>query len=385
MSAVDRQQYAGRAAEAYQTMLRRFRKRDGMYRYDEGPPVRSTAQLWPFARALVATLDVSGIGQGLPADLDMDTLIAEHLQALEQYWDPSGPHPAYCSDVGGRRRRGDRYYDDNAWVGLALVELERLRPGSGLLGRAQELFRFAVSGWHEQRGGVFWVEQGRGTGIRNHDRNTVSTAPNAEIGLHLAELGRPQEAGPVGPQDAGPVESQEAGRVEPQDMYDWVLANLDASRDTDSPGTGLFWDKVRGDGTIDRATWSYNQGSMVGAGVLLARLHEAQRDRYLRRAEVLARGALEKFTGAYDQQPAAFHAIFFRNLLLLHGATEDQGLQEQIITGMTEFAELAWPRAREGRRSIFGLGGGPSLLDQAAYVQVLALLAWDPGSYDRLA
>lgn len=369
MPALERGQWAQRAAEAYRTMLRRFRRRDGSYRYDEGPPIRTTAQLWPFARAFVATLDVFGIGQTLPADLDMDRLIAEHLDVLERYWDPAGPRPAYCSDVSGASRRGDRYYDDNAWVGLALIELERLRPGSGLLGRAQELFQFAAHGWDQARGGVFWVEQRRGTGVRNHDRNTVSNAPNAEVGLHLADLGHPQQSAPVGPKD----------------MYDWVLATLDSGQNGDAPGTGLFWDKVRADGTVDRATWSYNQGSMIGASVLLARSAASDRDALLARAEAIARKSLAQFAGAYERQPAAFHAIFFRNLLLLHAATEDRLLRAEIITAMTEFAESVWPRARQGRRGLLGLSRGPTLLEQSAYVQILALLAWEPDAYGRLA
>jgi hypothetical protein len=371
VTAIDHGRYAARAAAAYQTMLRRFRKRDGLYRYDEGPPIRAAAQLWPFARAFVATLDVAGIGAGLPGGPDLDRLIAEHLQVLERYWDPAGPTPAYCSDISGAGRRGDRYYDDNAWVGLALIELERLRPGYGVLDRAQDLFRFAASGWDPRDGGVYWVEQGRGTGTRNRDRGTISNAPNAELGLHLAELGRPQER---------------AGSVGPAEMYRWVLETLDTSRASDTPGTGLFWDKVRGDGTIDRATWTYNQGSMIGASVLLARASPTERQAYLERAETIARRALSQFAGTQQAQPAAFHAIFFRNLLLLHAETGDGVLQDQIMATMAEFAESAWPRAQGGRRKLFGgLSGGPSLLEQSAYVQILALLAWAPDSYGRLA
>ena len=370
MSPDERVTYAERAVGAYQLMLTRFRKRDGLYRYDEGPPIRTAAQLWPFARAFVATLDLAGIGEALPGQVDVEGLIEEHLQALERYWDPAGPRPAYCSDVSGASRRGDRYYDDNAWVGLALIELERLRPGSGHLDRAQELFQFAVSGWDQGQGGVFWCEQGRGTGTRNHDRNTVSNAPNAEIGLHLAELDRPQGTSPIGPDQ----------------MYQWVLDNLDASRDGESPGTGPFWDKVRGDGTIDRAIWSYNQGSMVGATVLLARTDPERRQAYLGRAEAMAGKALHRFAETYEQGNPAFLAIFFRNLLLLHHLTEDQRIQGDILAAMREFGEIAWSRAQQGRRGILGLGGGgPKLLEQSAFVQVLALLAWDPANYDRLA
>jgi hypothetical protein len=366
MSTLDREQYAERAAQAYQAMLDRSRKRDGLYRYDEGPPIRAAAQLWPFARAFVATLDLAGIGT-LPGSLDIDGLISEHQSALERYWDPAGPRPAYCSDITGASRQGDRYYDDNAWVGLALIELARLRPNSGVLGRAQDLFQFAVSGWDTQDGGVYWVEQGRGTGMRNSDRNTVSNAPNAEIGLHLADLGRSQDT---------------AGAVGPREMYDWVVGHLDAGGD----GTGLFLDKIRGDGSIDRATWSYNQGNMIGANVLLARTDAGQGATYLARAEAIARKSLQHFAGTYEQGKPAFLAIFFRNLLLLHQATGDEGLRGDVIAAMREFGEIAWSRAQQGRKGVFGVGGGgPKLLEQSAYVQVLALLAWDPESYGRLA
>ena len=88
----------------------------------------------------------------------------------------------------------------------------------------------------------------------------------------------------------------------------------------------------------------------------------------------------------YEQGNPAFLAIFFRNLLLLHEVTTDQGLQGDIVAAMSEFGEIAWSRAQQGRRGIFRLGGGgPKLLEQASYVQVLALLAWDPSSYGRLA
>jgi hypothetical protein len=98
-------------------------------------------------------------------------------------------------------------------------------------------------------------------------------------------------------------------------MYAWVNAALDAGRDGEQPGTGLYWDKLRGDGTVDRAQWSYNQGSMVGLNVLLARRGPGG-PAYLARAEAIARRALAHYASAgYDSQPAAFNAIFFRNLL----------------------------------------------------------------------
>jgi hypothetical protein len=369
--------YATRAARAYTAMQRRFRTRDGQYRRDHRLHTPGTvAHLWPFSRALVATLDLAGIGQGLIDDFDADAAIADSLRALERYWDLSGDAPAYSSDALRTRPGGDRYYDDNAWVGLALVQLERMRPGSGYLDRAEELFRFAADGWDRRdvpnSGGVFWVEQGHGAGARNHDRNTVSNAPNAELGLHLAELRRV----PVGA----------LGWIGGQEMYEWVLATLDASRESDSAATGLFWDKLRGDGTLDKTLWSYNQGSMVGANVLLARRGGGAQAEYLARAEAIARKALRHFAGSgYERQPPAFNAIFFRNLLLLHEATGDAELRTGIIEAIRGYTDYAWHERRDRRDHFHLSNGGVTLLNQSAMVQLLALLSWDPNGYRMLA
>ncbi len=370
--------YAARALRAYVAMQRRFCRSDGLYRRDGLPrPPRAAAHLWPFARALVATLDLAGVPPALTPGFDADTAIAQRLAALERYWDPSGDAPAYSSDVHGTRLGGDRYYDDNAWVGLALIQLHRMRPGAGRLERAAELFAFAAAGWDRRKdvpspGGVFWVEQGRGAGTRNHDRNTVSNAPNAELGLHLAEL------------TGTSLDADES--IGAQDMYEWVNATLEADDPAGDPATGLFFDKLRGDHTIDRALWSYNQGSMIGANVLLHRHRRGNaHPPYLARAEAIARKALGHYGGGLERQPPAFNAIFFRNLLLLHAATGDTELRTEILTAMHGYADRAWSQRRDHRDRFHFPNGGVTLLGQSAMVQVLALLAWDPEQYQRLA
>lgn len=370
--------YAVRAGRAYAAMQSRFCTSEGLYRRD-GLVHRpgTAAHLWPFARALVATLDLAGVREDLLEGFDADIAVADRLETLERYWDPGGDAPAYSSDVVGTRVGGDRYYDDNAWVGLALVQLERMRPGAGRLDRAGDLFRFAVAGWDRRPdvpspGGVFWVEQGRGVGARNHDRNTVSNAPNAELGLHLAEL----TGAPGSPR----------GSIGAEKMYAWVNATLDASRDGGALATGLFWDKLCGDDTLDETVWSYNQGSMVGANVLLGRRAWGAQSDYVVRAEAIARKALRHFAGGgYECQPAAFNAIFFRNLLLLHAATGDASLRSEIVGAMRAYTDRAWSKRRDRYDCFHFSRGGVTLLDQSAMVQLLALLAWDPGEYRKLA
>jgi hypothetical protein len=365
------------ALQAYAAMRTRWQMSSRLYRRDGRLGLLgAAAHLWPFSQAFVATLVIAGVDARLTACFDSEAAIADDLAALEHYWRADDRPTAYASDVRGSRIGGDRYYDDNAWIGLALVLLERLRPGSGYLDRARALYRFVVSGWDDRQapdaGGVFWVEQGRGLGRRNHDRNLVSTGPNAQLGLQLAELGQLPDIA--------------AGAVGPAQMYAWVLATLDESRGSQEPGTGLFWDKVRGDGSIDRARWSYNQGTMVGGNVLLARAQSRPAADYLGRAEAIARRALRGLgQDRLARQPPAFNAIFFRNLLRLHAATGDTQLREEILAAVRSYTEKASARGLTGRGFRGRVLTRTSLLDESAIVQLLALLAWNPETYDRLA
>jgi hypothetical protein len=120
--------------------------------------------------------------------------------------------------------------------------------------------------------------------------------------------------------------------------------------------------------------------------VLLARVHDDARDKYIARAEAIATNALSHFDAeGYDREPPAFIAIFFRNLLLLHRVTRDDQLRSDIIDRMRRYADDAWSRARD-RHDVFRLpDGGVTLLNQSAMVQLFALLAWDPSEYGKLA
>ncbi|HLH66785.1 MAG TPA: glycoside hydrolase family 76 protein [Solirubrobacteraceae bacterium] len=360
-------------------MEARFRRADGLYRRD-GPAGRlgAAAHLWPFSQALAATLHLAGIAELAGSDQAhaADAALRRSLEALERYRDPCG---AYGSDPPGRREV-DVYYDDNAWVGLALVQLERLRPGAGWLHRAAELFAFATTGWDHRTdvpspGGVFWLLQGRGRGRSNHDRNTVSTAPNAALGLHLRQL-------------LGAAASRRAAdepAVTPETMCAWVQSAL--GERPGAPADGLFFDKIRGDGSVDRTLWSYNQGSMVAVEVLLARGAAGQsRALHLGRAEAIARRALDRWGRGWQRQPPAFIAITMRNLLMLHGPTGDGTLRERISGELAWLSDLAWDRWR-GRGDLFSASGSgaATLLDQSAAVQLLALACWPPELYDRLA
>jgi len=70
---------------------------------------------------------------------------------------------------------------------------------------------------------------------------------------------------------------------------------------------------------------------------------------YIERAERIARKSLRHFSGAHDRQPAAFNAIFARNLLLLHDATADERLRAEMIDALRRYGDWAWEDRRDSR------------------------------------
>jgi hypothetical protein len=318
---------------------------------------------------------------GLTGGADYLAALDDRVAGLTRYWNAKPRLPAYASTVSSRLDLpGDTYYDDNAWIALALVQ--RFRMGlTASLDRPHQLFSFARGGWDVRPdsplpGGVYWVEQGIGNGRHNHDRGAGCTAGSAALGFHLLEL-------------TGSAGSDADRQVSPAQMVDWVATHLDSSHD----GTGPFWNVVRRDGSIDTNIWSYNQGVMLGARVVQYRL--TGDPVHLGTAERIARQALGTF-GDFTGQPPSFNAMCFQNLLMLHAATPDATLKAEILRRMQGYADWTWDAhtgARDAATALFSFddAGRPAhdfeharLQDQGAMAQLYALLAWDPADYAKL-
>ena|SRR5438309_6834290 len=141
---------------------------------------------------------------------------------------------------------------------------------------------------------------------------------------------------------------------------------------------GLYADHINGKGRIAATEWTYNQGTMVGAGVMLFKVtHEHA---YLEQAKTTARVALRTFDHArLAQQPAAFNAIYFRNLMML-GATIGDSLYRRVAR---RYADDTWDNARDRRTNLLRPepSGEERLLGQAAMVQMFGLLAASARTY----
>jgi predicted alpha-1,6-mannanase (GH76 family) len=322
-----------RALDAYSAMQRYFYS-SADHSYAGTYPSRGHAQAWPFSQALWATIGVSSLTDAVE-DLQ------DRLQGLKAYSHPEPGRPAEFAPVYGGS--GRVYYDDNLWIALALVQTGDRAP----LTTARRLFTLVGDGWdrdssHPCPGGVFWTRLGT-----NHDRNTVTTANAALLALALYRRS-----------------GSTAYLTWAQRAYDWTKRCLGTS-------SGLVADHIDLAGHVDGHTWSYNQGAMIAAGV---RLYRATGERwYLTDAEKTAEATEAKIGDPLATgEPPVFLAIFYRDLEELTAAMP--GRTDR--ASAKQFADEAWTRSRDPKTGLFHFPGrGPTLLDQAAMVQIYSQLA----------
>jgi len=327
--------------DAYRALKRHFGAPHGLFsKYADDPKYGGA---WAVAQAMDGAVGLSrlpggGVGPGQ---------IEDQFHALRFYWDGAASTPGYDKAVRAPLGPGGhKFYDDNALIGLALVRGYKVTHDPAMLARAEQVFDFEKNGWdrnaaHPFPGGVFWKQS-----QKSHDRNTVSTAGAAQLGLHLYLL--------TGKQD----DLNWAMR-----MYDWVNSTLRAPN-------GLYWDHVGLAGKIDKTLWSYNQGLMLGDGVLLSKATGNQT--YLQRARAIADKAVAYFRqgNRLDRQRPIINGIFFANLLGF-----DQLAPKPAYLRAAEGYAAYMERNVDPRTGVLRLSPQPFLLDQASLVQVNAYIA----------
>jgi predicted alpha-1,6-mannanase (GH76 family) len=300
-------------------------------------------------------------------------------------WDKQGPWPApgwwnsanaldatlefmrrtgdrtYASDIGNtfvnaqHTNAGflNEYYDDQGWWALAWVKAYDLTRDARYLDMTKAIFaNIAANGWNDDTcgGGVWWkTDKQNKNAIVNELFLTIAAR------LHLRTPG-----------DGG------AGSY--REWVERAWSWFDASgmiNDANLVNDGLTAECVNDGG----ATWSYNQGVILGG---LVALHEATGDdTLLTRAKAIADAALhtdvlvdekgilrepERDTRNLHETGAQFKGIFVRNLTVLYEATGEQSYRDAILRN----ADAIWSRSRDASGALGIDWAGPFDLASAA-------------------
>jgi Glycosyl hydrolase family 76 len=345
-----------RALLAFQAMQKYYYLQgSGLY---SGEPF---SYLWPFSQALAATVSMSNI-RGMTGSLTQE--IHARLTGLRNYLDTSNsgaPEGTFTSTLAAfdgtaappTGPGGTKYYDDNDWVGIELARLYKLTHNASVLGSAEGVLAFEMAGWQADPalacpGGIPFSND-----AENTDRNTVTNAPAAELAMQLYQI-------------TGNAQYLQFAEM----AYEWVRRCL-------LQPSGLYADHIRQGGSIDPTLWSYNQGTMIGAGTLL--YQATHNSAYLYQARQTAQAALAYFTPErLESEIPFFPSVYFRNLLYLDSVTHDPP-GPKLAQG---YVDYAWQHLRVGGYLfVAGAPASPQLLVQAAIVQVYALLSSPPSTY----
>jgi len=345
-----------RALVAFQAMQKAYYvKGKGLY---AGEPF---SYMWPFSQALAATVSMAEIPR---LGISLTRELHARLTGLHDYLDtsnsgaPEGTFTSTLTAFDGAVAPplgpgGTKYYDDNDWVGIELARLYELSHSPSLLAGAETIMAFEMAGWQASPelgcpGGVPFSNA-----AANSERNTVSTAPAAELAVQLYRITH----------SAQYLQFAEVA-------YAWVRQCL-------LQPSALYSDHVNRKGVVEPMLWSYNQGTMIGAGTLL--YQATGNGAYLNQARQTAAAALAYFTPEkLGSEIPFFPSIYFRNLLYLDALTHEPP-GPKIAQA---YVDYAWQHLRL-KNDLFVAGSPPSaqLLVQAAIVQIYALLSSPANGY----
>ncbi|CAN5710364.1 glycoside hydrolase family 76 protein [soil metagenome] len=285
---------------------------------------------------------LSALNSAVELDAGYKKALREFADATWVYWNDKGPVPGY--DVLPAPKPVDRYYDDNAWMVMALVETYDHLGDAKYLDWAQKSLSYVLSGEDEKLGGgIYWRESDRGA-----SKNTCSNAPSAAACLAVWEKTKDGKL-----------------LAKARELYAWTYKTL---RD---PDDGLMWDAISADGKIEKMKWSYNTALMIrtAAGLYAATKRETYRRQALEFEAAATKHWFDPATGALKDEGKFGHllteAFLFRRKWAPGGDDKAVEASRRALENLESASKSkeGWYPARwdQGAPS-----GAPALIDQAA-------------------
>lgn len=275
-------------------------------------------------------------------------LMAPLLKNINNYYDPAPPKPGY-SDYIMKLKPGERYYDDNEWIGItALDAYERKKQKSDLeVGKA--MYDFIMTGYDDALGGgIYWKE-----GDKN-SKNTCSNGPGVLVALQMYQATKTK-----------------AYLDTALKIYNWTNEKLQTP-------AKLYYDNIKTkDGKTDGPIFSYNTGTMLQSNVYL---YEITGDKkYLEEANSIADSSLAYFYGKDKFRDGYwFNAVLLRGYQHLLKYNKDT----RYISGFKKGLDYALKNEKNDQGLFIEKKGVQNLVEQGGMLEILARYAWLESRYD---
>lgn len=303
--------YATQAAEVMSHVQKTFWD-DARHVYTKSPTDRAPDYVWRQAEALSA---VVACAKHDPTSYR--PLLDQFIRGLDAYWDAKAPVPGY-EPAPTKGNGHDKYYDDNAWLIIALAEAYELTHDKSYLDRAEATARFVASGYDDEAGGGIWWHASHKDG----SKNACANGPAAFGFLRLALLLDDNQ--------------QTTKYVDlARKTVEWTEAKL---QDRD----GLYDDRlIVATGEVKRGKLTYNSALMIRAQLELYR--QTGDAKWLEKAKRIAAAAdwfADKSTGVY-RDPLKWSHFMVEADLDVYRTTGDAHALQRARTNVDAFY-AAW-------------------------------------------
>jgi rhamnogalacturonyl hydrolase YesR len=256
----------------------------GYYFVDLDPAKRETkfghkreySWLWALCAMFEATNEIEKINKKA-------NLTDGILKSMQPYYDPAPPKPGYGEYIV-KLSQGQRYYDDNQWIGITALDIYERTGKKAYLDLGKSMYDFMMTASDNALGGgLYWRENDFET------KNTCSNGPGIIVALKMYKATKDK------------TYLDNALKI-----YNWTNEKLQTP-------TGLFYDNIKvKDKSISETIYSYNSGTMLQSNVYL---YEITGDKkYLESATKIADSSLEYFYGGNK-----FRDGYWFNAVLLRG------------------------------------------------------------------
>ena len=264
------------------------------------------------------------------------------LKNINNYYDPAPPKPGY-SDYIMSLKPGERYYDDNQWIGITSLDAYARKKQKSDLKLGKMMYDFMMTGYDDVLGGgIYWKEGDKTT------KNTCSNGPGILVALKMYQATK----------DKAYLDTAIK-------IYNWTNEKLQTP-------AKLYHDNVKTkDGKAGGPIFSYNTGTMLQSNLYL---YEATGDKkYLQEANAIAESSLSYFYGN-----GKFRDGYWFNAVLLRGYQHllKHNKDTKYILGFKRALDNALNTQKNDQGLFVDKANVQNLVEHGGMLEILARYAW---------